>query len=178
MDVSRRHRRGRRSRDAWQVDLVVRAQFSVDLDVRKLVHVIRMQLAEHYRASLLQGRRPDGSPLPQLKRGDVRGGRRWGVDSGWMAENWLVFPIRGGPFRASARLKPNGRDGRSYMINNNLRRGIDLQSVRGSAAEVIRETTDRWLADAVPAGGDGVATPTRVPTTGGLLRQMRGKGGL
>ena len=58
LDVTRRNRRGRRTRDSWSVDLAVRTQFSADLDVRKLAHAIRMELAEHYRASLLQGRRP------------------------------------------------------------------------------------------------------------------------
>lgn len=172
LDVSRRRSRGQRSRGSWHVDLAVSTQFSVDLDVRKLVHRIRIELAEHYRASLLAGRTPDGKPLPKLKR---EPGRDWGVESGFLAENWLVFPIRGGPFAASATLKPNGRDGRSHMINRNLRRGIDLQSVRGEAAEVIRRTTDAWLQGAVPASGDGVGTPARVPKGGGTLPQLRRK---
>lgn len=170
LDSARRNRGGKRSRGNWNVDLAVRTQFAVDLDVRKLVHAVRIELAEHYRASLLAGRRPDGSPLPDLK-GDER--RQWGVKSGFLASFWLVFPIRGGPFRASARLKPNGRDGRSFMINNNLRRGVDLQGVTGDAAEVIRRTTDAWLQGAVPASGDGVGTPARVPKGGGTLPQLR-----
>ncbi len=172
MDRSRRRTRGRRSRNSWQVDLAVQTQFSADIDVRKLVHVVRMALAEHYRASLLAGRQPGGKALPALKREPAR---QWGVESGFMAENWLVFPIRGGPFAASARLKPNGRDGRSFMINNNLRRGIDLQAIDGAAAEVIRATTEAWLRAAVPAGGDGVATPAKVPLSGGTLVKMRKK---
>lgn len=178
LDRSRRRTRGRRSRGSWQVELAVQTQFSADLDVRKLVHVVRLALAEHFRASLLSGRQADGSgALPELKAGEGRKrfgvARAWGVDSGFMAENWLIFPIRGGPFAASALLKPNGRDGRSFMINNNLRRGIDLQAIDGAAAEVIRATTEVWLRDAIPNSGDGVATPARVPLAGGTLREMR-----
>jgi len=172
LDHSRRKKGGRRSRSSWQVELAVQTQFSADLDVRKLVHVVRMALAEHFRASLLAGRKADGGKLPPLKRDSAR---QWGVESGFMAENWLVFPVRGGSFAASALLKPNGRDGRSFMINKNLRRGIDLQAIDGTAAEVIRATTQDWLRAAVPAGADGVATPARVPLSGGTLRQMRKK---
>ncbi len=178
LDHSRRRSGGKRSRASWQVELAVQTQFSADLDVRKLVHFVRMQLALHYRNSLLAGKRPGGGELPELKkRGEKTRGiaRQWGVQSGFMAENWLIFPVRGGPFAARALLKPNGRDGRSYMINNNLRRGIDLQAIDGAAAEVIRSTTEEWLRAAVPADGDGVGTPTRVPLGGGTLKGMRGK---
>lgn len=171
LDRSERRRGGQRQRGAWQVDLHVQTQFSVDIDVRKLVHFVRLALAEHFRASLLAGKRPGGGSLPSLK--DPDGGRSFGVDSGFLAENWLVLPVRGGPFAASARLKPNGADGRGYMIDRNLRRGIDFQAIDGDAAEVIRRTTEEWLAAAVPADGDGVATPARVPMGGGTLPQIR-----
>ncbi len=147
------------------------------MDVRKLVHAIRVDLGNHFRASLLAGQRADGKgPLPDLKRGEdaepLAAGRQFALASGFMAEHWLVGPIRGGSFAAKATLKPNGRDGRSFMINNNLRRGIDFQSIGGTAADVIRRATEAWLRNAVPASGSGVGTPAKVPLRGGVLSEV------
>ena len=171
LDRHERRRGGERVRGAWQVDLQVQTQFSADIDVRKLVHFVRLALAEHFRASLLAGQRPNGGSLPALK--DTEVGRSFGVDTGFLAEHWLLLPVRGGPFAASAVLKPNGEGGRGFMIDRNLRRGIDFQSIDGAAAEVIRRTTEEWLRAAIPSDGDGVATPATVPTSGGTLPQVR-----
>jgi hypothetical protein len=170
LDHSRRSFRGQRSRGSWNVDLAVRTQCSVDMDVRKLVHAIRVNLGLHFRAALLGGQKADGKgSLPRLKGGESRA---WGVESGFLANNWSIGPIRGGSFAATCVIQPNGADGRSFMISRNLARGVDLQAIDGAAAEVIRRTTEEWLRVAAPADGDGVATPARIPTRGGTLPEV------
>ncbi len=177
--MSRRRRRGKRSRASIQIELATRTQFSVDLDVRKLLHELRIAVADHYRAALIAGQRADGrGPLPALASGaagrEFGVTRRYGVESGFMAENWLVFGIRGGPFRAAVTLKPNGAGGRGNMINAALRNGVDFQSIEGDVAQIIQRTTQDWMQNAVPSGGDGVSTPPRTRLGGGTLRQVKG----
>ncbi len=69
-------------------------------------------------------------------------------------------------------MKPNGRDGRGFMINNNLRRGIDFQSLGGATVDVIGRATEAWLRNAVPASGRCVGTPAKVPPRGGVFSEV------
>lgn len=162
LDVTRKRERGQRTRNAILVDFVVETQWSVDLDIRKFLHEVRINLAEHYRNALLSGMRADGKgPLPPLKRD--REGRTRGVKSGEMAEKWGIGPVVGGPFRASVKLRPFDGGEHAPMISRELRRGVDYQSVEGDAAKVIQDTLQDWIRRAVPASGDGVATPESVP---------------
>lgn len=174
LDRSRRVVKGKRSGNAMQAELRVGHTFGIDTDVRKLLHVARVDLGEHYRESLLGGQRPSGAgDLPELKPKTLERnpGRpnAFGVLSGTMARRWLLLKIRGGPLAASTRIKPNGEDGRSFAINKWLKRGVDLQSIDGEAAEVIRAAIERFLHQAVPTVGDGVGTPATVPHSGGEL---------
>jgi hypothetical protein len=174
LDQSRRASKGERSRGAMQVELRVETQFSVDLDVRKLVDRIRVDLASSFTDDLLAHQKADGKgQLPVLSektlaleksKGRTRSKDSFGERSGWMAQHWLLLPMRGGPYQASCVIKPNGSQGRSFMINSQLQRGIDFQSVTGSKAELIKEITAEWLRGAVPSSGDGVATPASADT--------------
>lgn len=182
LDESRRVKKGQRSRNSMQVELVVQAQFSVDLDVRKLNHAIRIGLASSFRDDLLAHESADGKGhLPQLSektialeraKGRTRSPNSFGERSGWMAQHWVLLPIRGGPFAASCTIKPNGAGGRNFMINSQLQKGIDFQSVVGPKAELIQKIVGEWLQGAVPASGDGVATPATADTKGGELPQF------
>lgn len=155
----RKSKRGRRLKNAVSVELRANAQFAVDLDVRKLLWLVRLRLAEHFSGQLLSGQTASGKGrLPPLNNKNA--GRTRGVDTGEMARKWLMLPIRGGPLAARTTLKPWGGDGRRFMLNRELERGVDYQSLDGKAAEVIRKATDEWLKMAVGAG-DGVATPKR-----------------
>lgn len=178
LDVSRRAKKGKRSKGALQAEMVVSTQIGADTDIRKLLHQVRLALARHYQAQLLAGERPDGNRgLPPLKETTMRRnpGRpaSFGVLSGELARRWLLFKIRGGPLAASTRIKPWGGEGRRFAINRWLRFGIDLQSVDGAAAKVIQQEIAAWLPRAAPASGDGVATPARPTTKGGELPRFK-----
>lgn len=84
-----------------------------------------------------------------------------------MARQWMMLPIRGGAISARTMLKPWGGDGRRYMINRELERGVDYQSIDGEAAEVIAKATDEWLG--MISVADGVATPKRADLKGTTL---------
>lgn len=174
IDKSVRKKKGQATRNSIQIEWHVETQWSVDLDVRKAVHEWRLALARHYRDQLLAGLKADGKgALPPLRRKQGREGDTYAVDSGWMAQNWLVGPIRGGPSNARCTLKPNGRGGRAEMINRSLDRDIDLQAVDGVVEEITKQVWDQWIADAVLPLGDGVATPVSVPHgKGGRLTQF------
>ncbi|EDM74775.1 hypothetical protein PPSIR1_10970, partial [Plesiocystis pacifica SIR-1] len=138
--VKRRDGSRSRSRNSFTLDFAVATPLAFDLDMRKLVDELRLNLAEHYSLSLLASQLADGSaPLPPLSRKTQaihpeRDPDSFGVRSGQLARRWLIYPVRGTTVRASARLKPYGGEGRSHRINGWLERGIDLQSVRGDAA--------------------------------------------
>ena len=178
LDRARRATKGVRSKNAMLVELRVGVEFSVDTDVRKLLHTIRVALAEHYRAKLLGGTRASGAgDLPELKESTLarNPGRpnAFGVLSGEMASKWLLLKIKGGPLLASTSIKPNGADGRSFTINRWLKRGIDLQSIDGEAAEVIAVAIRSHLGLAVPTSGEGVGTPLRPNTAEGDLSTIK-----
>ncbi|MEM6988905.1 MAG: hypothetical protein AAF721_00365 [Myxococcota bacterium] len=159
LDRSRRKSKGRRGRNSFQVELHANAQFAMDLDVRKLLAIVRVRLADHFKAKLLAGQKPSGrGTQPALKSGETR---HRGVVTGDMARKWLLLPIRGGALSAATTLKPWGGEGRRFMINRELARGVDYQSLDGEAAKVIERATAEWLAMAAGAG-DGVSTPKRV----------------
>lgn len=178
LDRSRRIAKGVRSKNAMQVELRVGTEFSVDTDVRKLLHAVRMDLAEHYSRQLLAGERASGAgELPDLKESTIaRNPNRpkvFGVLTGTLARRWLLLKITGGPLAASTRIKPNGADGRAFTINRWLKRGIDLQSIDGEAAEVIAAAVRRFLPLAVPTSGEGVGTPAHPNTTEGELPDIQ-----
>jgi hypothetical protein len=171
LDVTRRRERGVRRRNAISVDMAVETQWAADLDVRKLLHELRIVLAEHYRASLLAGQRADGrGPLPPLKRDSSRSR---GVLTGEMANRWGLSKITGGPFRASTKLRPFEGGERAPMIARELRRGVDYQSVEGVVPQLIAQVVQDWLRRAVPSDGDGVGTPATAETQGGELPQLK-----
>ena len=178
LDRSRRVIGGKRSGNAMLVELRVGAEFSVDTDVRKLLHAVRVDLAEHYRDNLLAGARASGAgDLPELRESTLarNPGRpnSFGVLTGTMARRWLLLKIVGGPLKASTRLKPNGADGRAFAINRWLKRGIDVQSIDGEAAEVIAAAIRRHLELAVPTSHEGVGTPAHPNTTEGELPDLQ-----
>jgi hypothetical protein len=178
LDRSRRVVKGVRSKNSLTAELRVGVQFAVDTDVRKLLHATRVALAEHFQAKLRAGERPDGrGELPHLKARTLarNPGRpdRFGVLTGEMARRWLLLKITGGPLRASTRMKPWGGDGRNFMINKLLARGVDFQSIDGEAAEVIRQALEDFIRHAAPTEGEGVATPVSVPHAGGELPTFR-----
>lgn len=178
LDRNRRVTKGVRSKNAMLVELRVGAEFSVDTDVRKLLHFARVALAEHYRAQLLAGSKASGAgDLPELKPSTLARNpgrpKAFGVLSGTMARRWLLLKIRGGPLQATTSIKPNGADGRAIAINRWLARGIDLQSIDGEAAEVIAAAIRRFLALAVPTSGEGVGTPAHPNTTEGELPDIK-----
>jgi hypothetical protein len=173
LDVTRKRTKGVRGKNSILIDMVVETQWAADLDVRKLLHEIRVNLAEHYQAALLSGMKPDGSgPHPPLKRDK---GRKRGVLTGEMAKRWGLGKITGGPFRASTKIRPFDSGERAPMLARELKRGNDFQAITGTAAKVIQETVAAWVRDAIPASGDGVGTPESVPQQGGELPQLRNK---
>jgi hypothetical protein len=155
--------RGRAAQNSIEINLGVEQQWAADTDVRKLLHVLRIALGEHYRDSLLAGQKADGfGPLPPLKRDK---GRTRGVLTGELAKRWGIGAITGGPFQARVKLRPYAAGERNVVITRELQRGNDYQSIEGAAAEVIQQVVAAWLEAAVPTGGDGVATPASVPTS-------------
>lgn len=140
--------------------------------------MVSLNLARHYKDSLERGQRADGrGPLPPLHEKSLDGtfGPRrgeFGYKTGWMAENWWLGEIGGSQFRARRIIKPNGAEGRNFQINNWLHRDqpVDLQSVRGAAADVIKDTIQQWLDMAI--GTDTVGTPKRARTSAGPLTKF------
>ena len=165
-----------RSRNSFTLDFAVASPLVFDLDIRKLVDELRVNLAEHYSLSLLAGRTADGlGTLPPLSAAtqamdEPRISDTFGVRSGEMARRWLIFPVRGTSVRASAKVKPCGGGGRSHQINGWLARGIDFQSVRGDAEAVIKSTIAAWMA---ATHGTTVSTPKTATTRGGELPSLR-----
>lgn len=177
LDRNRRVTKGVRSTNSMLVEFRVDSQLAIDSDVRKLLHEIRVNLAEHYRQQLLSGERASGSgDLPELKETTIARNpnrpKSFGVLSGEMARKWLLLKITGGPLAAQTRIKPNGADGRSFTINRWLAKGIDLQSIDGAAAEVIRVAIARFVNKAV-SDTQGIATPPNPNTTEGDLTTIR-----
>ena len=163
VDRARQLRKGKRLRNSFVAELRAKAQFAVDLDCRKLVHRIRLRLAQHYADKLSAGERASGrGQLPKLKSKKPKDiGRTRGVETGEMVSRWMMLKVHGSPLSSRTTLKPWGGDGRRFMINRELLGGVDYQSLDGEAAEVVRAATAEWLKAAVGAG-DGVATPKRV----------------
>lgn len=174
LDTTRARRKGTRLRNSISLEFASTVQWAADLDIRKFIAMWRLALAEYFSASLLHGQRPDGSgPLPQLERESERN-RSYAVKTGFMAANWNIHRITGGPFRARTVVKPNGAGQRADVIRRALADGVDFQAVTGPAADITREVLRQWLAMAVGTV-DGVATPERVTTEGGTLPQVRSR---
>ena len=143
-----------RSRNGMVIDFAIIDELMLDFDVRKLVEMISLALAEHYRSSLLSGQKADGKgPLPDLReksKDGTYGGRQgdFANKTGFMAEHWGLLKITGTSFKASRKIKPNGFDGRSFQINNWAKRRkspVDLQSVDGDASAIIQDTINLWM---------------------------------
>ena len=177
LGVTRRRQKGKRKRNSFSAEFVVKTQWAADTDVRKLLAEVRLDLGRHYQSQLLQGKRPCRGSLPDLKEQTLARdpGRpdRFGVKTGEFADRWLLLKIRGGPLAASTRIKPWGGDGRRFWINRMLKAGVDFQSVDGKAAEVISDAVESWVKRAVPASGAGVGTPDRINPRGGELRNIK-----
>ncbi len=168
-------------KNSMSADFRVETDLAYDLDARKVVEHISIALATHYQNSLLVGQRADGSgPLPGLsdrtvataiEQGTARVGG-FGLKSGWMARNWTLGKIRGTSLRATRQVKPNGGNGRNFMINQWLDRPnpVDLQSTIGAAAFVIQ----RGLAGYVEgAHGQVLYTPKTARIQAGTLPQLK-----
>lgn len=172
LDQHTRRTKGKQNRNSIRIDFHVPVQWAVDIDVRKLVHELRVALAEHYSRSLLAGQRADGTgPLPRLAKKSEQD-RTYGVKSGEMARHWMMGAITGGPMRARCRIKPWGGGGRAAMINRALEDDVDFQAVDGVVSELIDDVVMNWLRRAVPSSGDGVATPVSVPLRAGKLSDL------
>jgi hypothetical protein len=150
------------SRGGFSLRLEPRNTWAIDFDARKLLHRIRVALAEHFRDSLLSGKQPDGSPLPP----------GYGVRTGWMARNWLLDPIRGSADQASTALHPNPAGGRDEIIEKAIAQGYDFQGVTAESIRVVERAVQAWLHDAFPAGGDGVGTEASPNVAGGALTRF------
>lgn len=168
-----------RSKNAINVEYAVITEFMIDLDVRKLVEMVTIALAEHFRASLLAGVTADGKgPLPVLSKKSRDGtfgprGGQFANKTGFMANNWGLLNIIGTSTKASRKVKPNGADGRSILINNWANRDVDpvdLQSVDGAAGKVIEQTLNQWMG---LMRGTRVGTPKTARTGQGTLPQLR-----
>lgn len=186
--LSKRQRRRGLTTNAVDVDFAVETQFSVDMDVRKLVNFLRIAIGIHLRESMLKGESPDGfglHPKPRPSTLDRNPGRPniLGVLTGETAKNWYIGTIGGGSFTARAKITPaqvgglgtdsegvfvagQGRDAAmAYMAS----RGVRFMTVEGDVAELVKQVTEQWLQAAVPSSGDGVKTPGRINPRGGSL---------
>lgn len=166
--------------DSIHADFGVATELVMDIDCRKLLERVSIDLASHFESSLLAGRSPeDGAELPEV--GEVtraiepsrRGG--WAVRSGWMATHWWLGTITGGMFQARRLIKPNGTDGRDKQINRWLapaegRPVVDMQSIAGESSRVIERSLQDYVAGAY---GQTVTTPTKATTRTGTLPDLR-----
>lgn len=170
-----------RSRTAMRLDFFVKIDFGINLDARFLCHIVSLRLMEYFRDALLSGVRADGSgPLPSLKGATLErfGGRAgdFGNKSSWMAHNWARTSIIGSSIKAKTSVKPNGGGDtdaqnpkpRSFAIKgwaNRKEDPVDVQSVDGPAAEVIRQAMAEWMASSVSDARGQVAVSTGFPMT-------------
>lgn len=153
LDVAPSRRKGSRFalKNSFSAEWATRVQFGAHLDVRPLVRAVQLELADHFRSSLLRGVSPNtGAPIrrvrPQtLQISDGRVGPWEGARTGWMANHWILSRVTGGPFSARATLKPNGADGRAKMINFALGKNVDFQSAKGVAGQVISRVFKQWV---------------------------------
>lgn len=182
--ASKRHG-GQQRRGAWQLTFTVQRELAYDLDMRRIVDYVRVQIMEEYRRSLRSGKTPGGRPLPRTKprtQSEFGGGTIYGMRSGYMADHWWTGKIRGGAFRSFVLVKPYGGEGgprpkhaapggRAFMIRNALRRSppVDFQSVRGPMRPVIQKAFDH----AVSEGFGTVTNSPTIRTNEGLLPELR-----
>lgn len=76
-----------------------------------------------------------------------------------LAQQWSMLPITGSAAKASTGLVDDARSSARYLA--------EVYETR--AASVIPEVVAEWLRRAVPDSGDGVDTPSTVPTSGGQI---------
>jgi hypothetical protein len=173
---------GQQRRGAWQIQFTVRRELAYDLDMRRIIDHVSVDVMEAYRKALRAGRTAGGRTLPRTEYGG-EGSRTFGLRSGFMADNWWRGKIRGGSFRCFVLVKPYGGEGgpkpkgaeeggRAHMINKALRRSppVDFQSVRGPMRDLIQKSFDR----VVSAGFGTVTNTPTIRTSEGLLPQLRG----
>jgi hypothetical protein len=173
-------------KSAWQLQFTVQREFAYDLDMRKVIDYVSLQIMEYYRLQLIAGKRASGrGDLPKTRQKTKEkfgGGRHYGFRSGFMADHWWRGKIRGGSVRSFVLVKPWGGKGgpglkfetktrRDFIINAGLRRTppVDYQSVRGKARQVLQQAFDEAI-----SAGFGVVTTMRSPDTrGGTLPEIR-----
>ncbi len=172
-----RRSKGRVVKDSFTVTLEVTESLVYDVNASKLIAHVSFRLAEHHRDSILAGRHPSGGKLHGLSArtldgtfDDRGGGKTFFNNTGDSARNWWLGPVIGGSVKARRLLKPvimsDGPGRWDFMINAWLRRGIDLQSIRGTAARVIAKATDEYLDLAF---GRTLGTPLNPDLTEGHL---------
>lgn len=157
-----RRSKGESVKNSWQANFKVKRDFAYDIDVRPLVAHVSVGLAEHFRDQVRAGKQASGfgeqrrvNAATKAMSGD-RVTDKAGGRTGYGADRWWLGQLRGSSTKAFRYVKPYGGSdgpelkvpstiGRDVLLNILLKKGVDFQSVKGTAQKRIWELFDEYL---------------------------------